>query len=535
MTTTAHEYLDAVVHRTTSRMEPDGFRINWLDAPRKGKYLPGVESISLDRVLPVPATGAGAEPTFSAPLIGALLKATYAEGNRRLAIHCNDDVDELPHYGRGSLARGTASGGARYPVSIYWVAGPESGVTPGVYYYNVYHHAMERLLVGDLTPRVARALGSSRPAGQYLVLGLKYWQNAFKYHNFAFHAVSMDIGTVTHSWRSWLAEKGLTVTPHFWFDELDLGAMLDLDLDAEGVFAVLPLDGTGDSTGRPAGPPRDTMSGPSPHPARDAPLSRVSAFGTDDERSRTVLTFPMTVAMQRATASGCTERPSRAGLTAASAAPVEDGVLVPLPSAEPPGCTTAQALVRRRSSFGRFVGVPMRAAALAALLEEASQAGAFPCDASDGRPTDLISLYVFVNRVEGVAPGAYRYDPAHRGLVLVDAETPGIFLQRNYALDNYNVEQAGAVIVPAVRVATLMDAVGDRGYRLASAVVGAATQAVYQAAAAREGVGCGAALGFDNAGFMTRLRLDATDTVPLIMIMVGSERAGYANYRSETH
>ncbi|MDN5765822.1 MAG: hypothetical protein L0H96_03080 [Humibacillus sp.] len=515
MTTTAHAYLDAVVHRTTSRMEPDGFRINWLDAPRKGKFLPGVESVSLDRVLP--ALDDDTAPTFTATLLGELLKATYAEGNRRLAIHCNDDVDELPHYGRGSLARGTASGGARYPVSIYWVAGPSSGVTPGVYYYNVYHHSMERLLVGDLTPRVAAALGADRLADQYLVLGLKYWQNAFKYHNFAFHAVSMDIGTITHSWRSWLADEGLEVTPHFWFDEPDLADLLSIDLDAEGVFAVLPL-------------------GPADRNApRDGAAVRTSAFGTDEERSRTVLSFPMTVGMQRATAAGCTTRPTPVALSAAAAAPVEDGIHVSLPSPEPTECTVAQTLLRRRSSFGRFIGVPMRASALAALLDEGTRAGSFPCDASGGLPTDLLSLYVFVNRVEGVAPGAYRHDSARGGLVLVDAETPGVFLQKNYALDNYNVEQAGAVIVPAVRVGALMDAVGDRGYRLASAVVGATTQAVYQAAAARDGVGCGAALGFDNAGFMQRLHLDTTDTIPLIMIMVGSERAGYANYRSETH
>lgn len=523
MTTTAHAYLDAVVHRTTSRMEPDGFRINWLDAPRKGKFLPGVESISLDRVLP--SLDGDAAPTFSATLLGELLKATYAEGNRRLAIHCNDDVDELPHYGRGSLARGTASGGARYPVSIYWVAGPSSGVTPGVYYYNVYHHSMERLLVGDHTPRVATALGADQVASQYLVLGLKYWQNAFKYHNFAFHAVSMDIGTITHSWSSWLADEGLALTPHFWFDEPDLAGLLSLDLDAEGVFAVLPVGPTD----------RDAAQVGVQVDARDRAEGRVNAFGTDEERSRTVLSFPMTVDMQRATAAGCTARPTPTALSAASAAPVEGGNLVPLPAPEPTGCTVAQTLLRRRSSFGRFIGVPMRAAALSALLAEGAQAGSFPSDASGGLPTDLLSLYVFVNRVEGLAPGAYRYDAARGGLVLVDAETPGVFLQRNYALDNYNVEQAGAVIVPAVRAGALMDAVGDRGYRLASAVVGATTQAVYQAAAARDGVGCGAALGFDNAGFMQRLHLDTTDTIPLIMIMVGSERAGYANYRSETH
>jgi SagB-type dehydrogenase family enzyme len=512
MTTTAHAFLDAVVNRSTHGMEPEGFQINWLDAPRKGKFFAGAEQINLDRV--VPDDDAAAQ--FSLPVLADLLKATYAEGDRRLALHCNNDVDDLPRYGRGSLARGTASGGARYPISIYWIAGPDTEATPGVYYYNVYHHALQRILTGDQTSRVARAIGSPQVAAQYLVLGLKYWQNAFKYHNFCFQAVSMDLGTVTESWRSWLGDRGLSVLPHLWFDEQDLGRLLSVDLDEEGIFAVLPL---GEAT-------RSTP--------RDIP-DEVSTFGTDTERSRSVIAFPMTVGMQRATSAHSTARPQPSALRSAAPAPVPSGPFIPLAPAEAPGCGGAESLRRRRSSFGRFVDEPLRQSALAGLLEEAMAAAAYPCDASGGEDLDLMSLYVFVNHIEDVPPGSYRYDPVNKGLVSLVDGPPGQFLQTHYALDNYNVEQCGAVIVPAVRGHALIDATGDRGYRLMSAVVGAATQRLYQAAAARPGVGCGAALGFDNAAYIEHLGLAGSDTVPLIIVMVGVERAGHANFRSEIH
>ena len=56
---------------------------------------------------------------------------------------------------------------------------------------------------------------------------------------------------------------------------------------------------------------------------------------------------------------------------------------------------------------------------------------------------------------------------------------PGAFLQANYFLSNYNLEQAGAVMVPTVRTHDVLDAVGDRGYRLVSALIGSVAQAVY--------------------------------------------------------
>ena len=52
----------------------------------------------------------------------------------------------------------------------------------------------------------------------------------------------------------------------------------------------------------------------------------------------------------------------------------------------------------------------------------------------------------------------------------------------------------------------MLDAVGDRGYRLVNATIGAVAQNVYIAAAAL-GLGCGVALGFDNVSYIEQLGL----------------------------
>ncbi|MBK3561404.1 nitroreductase family protein, partial [Streptomyces sp. MBT56] len=144
----------------------------------------------------------------------------------------------------------------------------------------------------------------------------------------------------------------------------------------------------------------------------------------------------------------------------------------------------------------------------------------------------LAQLYAFVSHVEGVEPGSYVYDPGRRSLRRVKEGKPGEFLQRNYFLANYNLEQAGAVLVPTVRTTAVLDAVGDRGYRLVNATVGAVAQSVYTAAAAVE-LGCGVALGFDNISYIEELGLEETGEAPLLIMMIGNERPAPADFRYE--
>ncbi|MGW4109141.1 nitroreductase family protein, partial [Streptomyces sp. NPDC004976] len=144
----------------------------------------------------------------------------------------------------------------------------------------------------------------------------------------------------------------------------------------------------------------------------------------------------------------------------------------------------------------------------------------------------LARLYVFVNHVEGVGPGAYVYDPGRGDLRLVAEGRQGTFLQRNYFLANYNLEQAGAVLVPTVRTTAVLDALGDRGYRLAVGTAGAVSQSFYLAASALE-LGAGVALGFDNVSFVERLGLSAGDEAPLLIMALGHERPGPADFRHD--
>ncbi|MFC9620946.1 nitroreductase family protein [Streptomyces sp. NPDC056930] len=519
----AHEYAAAILQRGRVPMDPADFVPNWSDGPRKAKFYPGVESLplpacdypdhaALDRGL---AQDAGEEAEFDLTLLSGMLRDSYGLTGRRLGVQTNTDLGALPYYPLANWSRGSASGGGLYPVSLYWVSGPSAPVPPGVHYYSTRHHAMQRLLTGDVSGEVRAALGDGAPGpdtDQYLVLGIKYWQNAFKYNNFSFHAVSMDLGACVQTWRMWAGARGLSVQPALWFDEERLGRLLGVDTEAEGIFAVVPLKWAGAASRTPSASP-------------------VSVRHRDRERSRTVLTFDALRRMQAVTAARATDRPDPAALAPAAAHPADPArPEVALPPAPPLDTDVRTALRARRSSFGRFdAQCPIGARQLAACLA-ASVAGSRIGGDTGGQR--LAKLYAFVGHVEGIAPGAYEYDPDAHSLRLVKAGRPGEFLQKNYFLSNYNLEQAGAVLVPTVRTEAVLDAVGDRGYRLVNATVGAIAQTAYTAASA-VGIGCGVALGFDNISYIEELSLAGTGEAPLLIMMIGNERPAPADFRYE--
>lgn len=539
----AHDYAAAIMQRGRVPMPPADFVPNWSDGPRKAKYYPGVDSLplpvagyptdaSLDRAFEHPS-GTG---EFDLASLSGMLLDSYGLTGRRLGVQANTDLSALPFYPLANWSRGSASGGGLYPVSVYWVSGPRGPVTPGVHYYSTRHHTIQRLLTGDVSGEVRASLGGhGTDTDQYLVLGIKYWQNSFKYNSFSFHAVSMDLGAAVQTWRMWAGARGLAVEPAMWFDEARLQKLLGVQAEEEGVFAVIPLKWAGTRSSSAPGEEPAPSDAPSDAPA-NAPAN-VSVRRQDVERSREVFTFDALLKMQAATSAHAAERPAPGALTPAAAPPADPmRPGAPLPPARPMPADVRTVLRRRRSSFGRFdASRPVTGEQLAACLAASAAGSRLGGDTGTGAGDGgvrLTKLYAFVNHVEGLEPGAYEYDPDTRELRLVKAGRPGEFLQRNYFLSNYNLEQAGAVLVPTIRTAAVLDAVGDRGYRLVNATIGAVAQSLYTACSAVE-LGCGVALGFDNISYIEELGLDVTGEAPLLIMMVGNERPAPADFRYE--
>jgi SagB-type dehydrogenase family enzyme len=514
--TETRDYVMAVLRRSREPMEPMGFQPDWGDKPWRHKVYDDVVRVPLPKgpartgpvsaVLgPAPAVDRG----FTLDTLSDLLLNSYGLLARRLALTGNEDSHVLPWFAYAATGRGTASGGGLYPVEIYWAAGPSAPVPAGLYHYASQHHAMERLLAGDVTPQVREAVGGE--ADQFLLLTVKFWKNAFKYNSFSYHVVTTDIGTLLGTWNLYARSSGLPLRSSLWFAEPGLNTLLGVRTERESVFAAVPL----------------SWDGPTPT-SRNAPiLGSPTVARTERERSRHVITFPQiervhleTVHSARPTATAGTSAAATTGKTAT--------FTLPPPDPERLDMDLGDALRARRSSFGGFSAVPpMTATELSGVLAVAAAGRRLPTDGFD----PLTRLAVFVNHVEGIPSGVYDYDPDGGTLGLVESGAPGKFLQDTYFLDNYNLEQAAAVLAVVGRPEAVLDELGDRGYRVLNAEVGAAAQATYIGAVAA-GVGCGAIFGFDNVAIRERLCGTDTDEWPLLLILLGHERRGVPEFDS---
>jgi hypothetical protein len=149
------------------------------------------------------------------------------------------------------------------------------------------------------------------------------------------------------------------------------------------------------------------------------------------------------------------------------------GAIVPLPPPATDGPPLGE-VIQRRGSTRRFGHAPITASELTTALWAATRP--MPADVPGG----LVDLYLIVNAVEGVAPGAYAYWPG-RGLELIRAgefRREASYLTLEQALGG----DAAATIFFLAPLDAILASWGERGYRLANLEAGLAGGRAYLAA-----------------------------------------------------
>lgn len=522
---TTHAYAERMFNRGRVPIEPLNFQPNWHDQPSKHKTYLGVPRLPLPAGLPDLGTAGealdgdaakGADWTLDA--LATLFRLSYGLLDRRLRIGWNQDIDDRVRYDQALWGRATASGGGMYPLETYWVAGGSAPVTPGVYHYSTAHHALERLVTGDVSGRVREALGEDPGTDEFLLVTVRFWKNSYKYNTFCYHVVTQDAGAMLGAWE--LLARGLGRPLHraLWFADEPLNALLGLETLRESVLAVVPLPWEGgDRPVRPVG----TDAG------RERLVDRPYF-----ERSREILRFEQTEQAHLAALLDESEVRARPVAVAGSAvipAAATSSTYVPLPPPAPGEAELGAVLRRRRSSFGAFTAQPpMSLGELGTVLAGACSGQRYSADVK-AADVPLTRVYVLANRVDGLEPGTYAYDADGHRLALIAERELAVFLQRAYYLSNYNLDQVAAVVAIAAKLDSALELFGARGYRLLSGEVGAVAQTAYVAACAA-GVGCGAVLGFDNPAIDESLGLDRTDERTFLFLLLGHERTDPADF-----
>jgi SagB-type dehydrogenase family enzyme len=434
-----------------------GHRLDWDNKPFAFKVYADLEPIALPRdfapiALDTLAAVAGPETPPAARLNLETLAAL---------LYGSAGVTKKKRYPGGAevLFRAAASTGALYQTEVYVAAGEVEGLDAGLYHFCPGDFSLRRLRAGDVRAALAAAAaddGIGRRAAT-IVLSAIYWRNTWKYQARGYRNLFWDSGTMLANLLAVGRALGMRPRIVTAFVDADVNRLIGVDPAREAALELVPL-------------------GPETSPAAAAPavvpidhrVVPLSPSDVDYPHLREVHEASSLATADAVAAARREPSPGRASSAAGHA----------LPSARRESGRSLGETIQRRGSTREFSHAPLSEVELATALWCATR----PVDADV--PLDLVDLYLIVNAVDGLEPGAYRYVADRHAVELVRR---GAFRDRAAWLC---LEQAlggdAAVIVfflsPLDRVLRVH---GDRGYRLVNLQAGIAGGRAYLAAYAQ--------------------------------------------------
>lgn len=411
--------------------------VDWGDAPDPFKQYPGAPVVQLERGQ---AGGVSLGAALAGPA-GAAARARLADLGRML--HLSSGITQR----RGGLAlRAAPSSGALFPSELYVAARKVDGLAPGLYHYDPEQHRLH--LLGPVP--ASTGAPQAQDADAIVFLSAVFRRTGYKYRNRAYRYALADAGHLLENLR--LAAHGAGIGAELLprFDDAAANAALRIDGVEEAVLAVMPL--------------------------RSRPVPAAQPFPDDGG----LLFVPVPPALSVLGATGLVHQATSLRSVAPAAG---DEIALPPPRAAAQELFST--IVHRRSQR-RFAPGPLPLADLSGMLADMRQ-----------RPVlfDGVEMSVVVNRVEGLAPGVYRYLPRH-ALRLVAAGDYAA-AARSAALSQDAIGDAAAVLVLSVARQRVLDG-GARTYRHALIETGMVGERWLLGAVARKLAACPVGAFYDD-------------------------------------
>lgn len=448
-------YHDATAHSPQS-VRSGSRGLDWDTKPEPFKIYPDLPVVALPRDFPVPAldalpavsTEAGREAPLDLERLGALLFFSAGVTKRR-------------SYPGGGIMhfRAAPSTGGLYQTEVYVVAGEVMDLGPGIYHFSPGDFALRRVREGDFRGALAIAAAdddvASRPAT--LILSAIYWRNTWKYQARGYRHLFWDSGSMLANLLAAARALDLPARAIVGFVDLEVNGLLALDAEREGALLLAPIGGQG----RPA-PPSPVIAAITPEVIPlsssevDYPLLRDAYENSSLDGEGEVR--------------GWREAPWQPGLLRSAA-----GAL-PAPPASS-GRSLGETIMARGSTR-EFSSEVIGSAELSAALWHATRG--WSADVSTG----LVNLYLAVHAVDGIDPGAYAYRPDAHALELLKR---GDFRERSafLCLEQSLGGMSSATVFFLADLEAILQAYGNRGYRVANLEAGLIGGRLYLAAYAQ--------------------------------------------------
>ncbi len=441
--------------------------LDWANQPSPFKVYPDVEPIPLPREFlqsNMPTLEAIALPNLEPtgemkPSLDQLASILfYSAGITRKKTYPGGEV----------YFRAAACAGARYPTELYVVCGALDGLPAGVYHFSPGEFALRCLRLGDWRSVVVRATGAepriaSSPVT--LVYTALSWRSTWKYRDRAYRYHFWDNGMILANALAMAVAHGLPAQLVMGFVEAEINQLIGIDGQQELALSLLAL-------------------GYTPEPA---PLLTTSEALPDLQLetlplSPSQMDYPSIRELHAASsftrASEITEWRS---VRIERQSPETTGQFFPL--SFPPEYQLAsepiEEVIRRRASTRRFARKAMPFADLSVILDRSSRPIA--TDFMKQSVFELNDIYLIVNRVDGLMPGAYFFRQEEAALELLKE---GDFSReaRYLTLEQDLGGDASVTLFFMADMKSLLDKLGNRGYRAAQIEAGIIGGKMYLAA-----------------------------------------------------
>jgi len=365
--------------------------------------------------------------------------------------------------------RAAACTGALYEVELYLVCGDLVDLSAGVYHFAPAEFGLRKLRDGDYRSVLVEAAGNESGIARaplIIVCTCTYWRNAWKYQDRTYRHFGWDNGTMLANLLAVTTALGLPAKVACGFADETVNQLLDVDPQREVAFSLVPVG--------------HSSQNPPPSPVN------VPALGLETvPLSRSEIDYPLMREMHAASSLHSKKEVSmRCGRTPLMNLPQPTGPAVQLQTLsddEMPRDPIERVILRRGSSR-KFARTPITLPQLSTMLHRATRG--VPADFLDPMGTQLNHLYLIVNAVDGVEPGAYVF---HRDSGLLECLKQGNFReQAGYlGLEQQLPADAAVDIFFLADLHPILQRFGNRGYRAVQLEAGILGGKLYLAAYAQ--------------------------------------------------
>jgi SagB-type dehydrogenase family enzyme len=365
--------------------------------------------------------------------------------------------------------RAAACTGALYEVELYMVCGNLADLSAGVYHFAPAEFGLRKLRDGDYRSVLIEAAGGDLAiacAPLTIVCTCTYWRNAWKYQDRTYRHFGWDNGTMLANLLAVTTALGLPAKVACGFVDETVNELLDVDPRREVAFSLVAV-GHGSEV-----PPQSPVN--------------VPALGLETVPvSRSEVDYPLMREMHAASSLHSKEEVAAwRGRTPLINLPPPAGSIVQLQwlsDDEMPRDPIEQVILRRGSSR-RFARTPISLPQLSTMVHRATRG--VPADFLDPMGTQLNHLYLIINAVDGVEPGAYVF---HRDSGLLECLKQENFREQAgyFGLEQQLAADAAVDIFFLADLRAVLQRFGNRGYRAVQLEAGILGGKLYLAAYAQ--------------------------------------------------